>query len=189
MSKASRIVVLCEDKLQAVVVRRFLTKGWGHGPRTVRVIPPPAGREGSGEKYVRDQYPVQLKECRGRHASTILIVVIDADRESVKKHHDELSQACQQTDNGPAPRTDDEPVVHVIPKRNMETWLAYLDGVSVDETTDYKKGKYLYRGNESACHGLVDVLAARCKNRENLVSPPESLADVCKEFDRIRDRL
>ena len=132
---------------------------------------------------------MELKGLRQRSASTILIAVIDADKESVAKHHEELSQACRQTDNGPVPRTADEPIVHIIPRRNIETWLAYLDGNVVDETVEYKKSKYQYKGRESDCHSLVDRLAKRCKERTPLKDPPDSLSKACVEFERIRANL
>ena len=190
MGKASRIVVLCEDKLQDVVVCRFLKQGWGVSNRDIEVVDYPATGSGSGEQHVRKEYPRQLTAFRRRVATaqTVLIAVVDADNESVKKHHDELVQSCQQATSGIAPRGDGEAVVHIIPKRHMETWLAYLDGVDVDETTDYKRG-YSFRKRESDCHGLVDELAKRCKNRISLTNQPDSLSEACNEFDRIRDLL
>ena len=189
MSKASMILVLCEDKLQDVVIRRFLKKGWGHGPRSIRVIQYPSGTKGSAEQHVRDRYPVQLKALWQRSASTILIVAIDADTGSVAEHHNELLQACLQADNGPVPRTADEPVVHIVPRRNIETWLAYLNGDAVDETVDYKIGRYDYKRRESDCHPLVDRLAECCKERTPLEAPPDSLSSACVEFERIRAHL
>jgi hypothetical protein len=36
-----------------------------------------------------------------------------------------------------AARTDVEVIVHLIPKRNVETWILCLNDRSVDEITDY----------------------------------------------------
>jgi hypothetical protein len=176
MSKASQIILLCEDKLQEVVVRRFLTKGWIVSPRTIRVIPYPKGK-GSGEGHVRTRYPEELKAYRTRPAKTILIVVIDADTETVRQHHLELGRVCESV----PPRQVDDAVLHVIPKRNIETWLAYLDGQSVVEDENYK-AKYQFRGKESDCQRLVDQLSEKCKKNTPLVSPPPSLLVACEEF-------
>ena len=183
MSKASQIILLCEDKLQEVVVRRFLKKGWGIRPRKIRVVPFPNGR-GSGEGHVRNKYPENLKAYRSRRAQTILIAVIDADTGSVAQHQRELDNACQNT----APRQAGEAIVHLIPKHHIETWLAYLDGQSVDETEEYKSS-HQFKGRESECHGLVDILADTCKSNSQLIAPPPSLNEACVEFGRIRTLL
>ena len=49
MSKASQIVVLCEDKAHEIFVKRFLTRGWGVKPRAIRVVVYPNGK-GSGKQ-------------------------------------------------------------------------------------------------------------------------------------------
>jgi hypothetical protein len=36
-------------------------------------------------------------------------------------------------------RRDDEPIVVLIPKRHVETWIRALLGVNVDEATDYTR--------------------------------------------------
>jgi len=189
MSKASQIIVLCEDRLQEVVVRCFLKRGWKKGPRYVRVVPyPHGGSGGSGEKHVRDSYPNQLRAYRSRLAKTILIVVIDADAGSVQAHHQELDDACRGAQPVVAPRQDGEAIVHVIPKWHLETWLAYLDGVNVSEGERYKP-MYAFKRRESDCHSLVDKLATACKNGEELSGLPNSLLLACNEFDRIRNML
>lgn len=176
MNKASQIIILCEDKLQDVVVHRFLTKGWGVKPRIIRRVPYPSG-SGSGEAHVRKRYPDELKAFRSRPASTVLIAVIDADTKSVSQHHRELDTACS---NIPS-RQEGEAIVHIIPKHHIETWLAYLDGVEVDEAQNYKQS-HGFKGRESECHRLVDELAGRCKNNVPLSGFPPSLVGACKEF-------
>ena len=87
MSRASDIIVLCEDRLQEVFVRRFLKQGWGIKQPPIRPVPyPHGGSGGAGEKHVRDNYPNQLKAYRDRSAKakTILIVVMDADVDTVQ---------------------------------------------------------------------------------------------------------
>jgi hypothetical protein len=63
-----------------------------------------------------------------------LIVVIDADTETVGRRVHQLSEAL-----GNGARKDGETIVHVIPKRNIETWILQLSGKHVDEETDYGK--------------------------------------------------
>ncbi len=180
-NRPSLFIILCEDKLQELFVRRFLTKGWNINGRMIRSLAYPDG-SGSGEKHVRDKYPGELKAYRSRHASTALVVVIDADTKSVQDHHDELDAAARE--NGIPPRSVDEPVIHVIPKHHIETWLAYLDGVrSIDETFSYKP-QYQFKNCESEAHNIVDKLADNCKQNNALINPPDSLKRTCIEFDR-----
>ena len=179
MSKASQIILLCEDFLTEVVVRRFL-KQWGvNVNRKVRVIPYPEGK-GSGELHVRKKYAETLKTYRSRSAQTVLIAVMDADTGTVAQHHRELDQVC--TNAGVPPRSLNDAVLHVIPKHHIETWLAYLDDVVVDESKSYKP-KYEFKGKESKSNPLVDRLVSSCQNHILLSNPPPSLREMCKEFD------
>jgi len=189
MSRASEIIVLCEDRLQDVFVQRFLKRGWGIKKPRVRVVAyPQSGSGGAGEKHVRDNYPNQLKACRTRHAGTILIVVMDADAGTVQEHHRELERACGCAQPPVGVRQANEAVVHVIPKWHIETWLAYLANGNVSEDRQYKS-EYGFRGCESKCHQLVDRLATACKNGEQLANVPDSLSRTCREFERIRGLL
>jgi hypothetical protein len=40
---------------------------------------------------------------------------------------------------GLSPRTSRERIVHLIPKRNIETWILNLNGHTVDEETDFSR--------------------------------------------------
>ena len=97
----------------------------------VRKIPLPASR-GGGSQYVREQFPKQVAACRGRHAKNLLIVITDADnlsatarektlhRELIQKHRDVIGA--------------EEPVIILIPKWQVETWVKCLLGQSVLES-------------------------------------------------------
>lgn len=132
-------IILAEDAIQQNLVRRYLERCGHTGP--FRLVPLPAkGIGGSGEKYVRDQYQHQVQACRsslGRRAAALLIVIIDADVEATHHRWLQLSDALKSailTD-----RRDDEPIVVLIPKRHVETWIRALLGVNVDEATDYTR--------------------------------------------------
>lgn len=125
MSKASQIIVLCEDRAHEVFVKRFL-KRWGVKPRAIRVLPYPNGK-GSGKKYVGDNISPEVKALRRRHASTILLVVQDADELTVDRTRSDLDAEIL------PPRRDDEPIAFIIPKWHIQTWIAYLDGENIDE--------------------------------------------------------
>jgi len=133
-------IVLTEDAEQQNLIRRYLQR-CGHDSRECRFVPLPArSRGGSGEKYVRDQYPQQVQSCRssiGRRAAVLLVVMTDADKETTQHHAGQLVNALKAV--GMHARGDDEPVVVLIPKRHVETWIRALLGDHVDEVTDYTR--------------------------------------------------
>ncbi len=185
MSKASQITVLCEDRPHDVFAKRFLKKGWGISGRHIRVIPYPEGR-GSGKKHVQAKLADEVRafRSRDRRASTILLVFRDADEDSVQKAKAVLDGKLE------SGRKANERIVYINPKWHIETWIAYLDGVSVDEEEKRKyKDKYEKMAESSACHPLIDALASKCRKKELLDSPRPSLTDACEEFERVRDAL
>ncbi len=133
-------IVLAEDAEQQNLVRRYLQR-CGHESRECRFVPLPArGPGGSGEKYVRDQYPQQVQACRsslGRRATALLVVIVDADTESTRRRAAQLSDALRAA--GMHEPRDDEPIVLLIPRRHVETWIRALLGDHVDEVTDYTR--------------------------------------------------
>ena len=108
------IVLLCEDLQQAVFVRRFLKRrGLDTGQMRVKQC-----SDGSAEQFVRERYPVELKELRRRHPKTVLIVVIDGDREGVRRRRASLADACRAADT--EDRTAADPVVVIVPTWNID---------------------------------------------------------------------
>ncbi len=132
-------IILAEDTIQQNLVRRYLERCGHTGP--FRLLPLPArGPGGSGEKYVRDQYPHQVQACRsslGRRATALLAVIVDADMETTQRRAAQLGNALQAA--GMPARANDEPIMVFIPKRHVETWIRALLGNQVDEVTDYTK--------------------------------------------------
>jgi hypothetical protein len=133
-------IVLAEDREQQNLVRRYLER-CGHDTRNLRFEPLPAKTSGgSGEKYVRDHYAEQVRACRsslGKKASALLIVIVDADSKTTAWRASQLSDELKAADV-PA-LSDSEPIVVLIPKRHVETWIRALVGNAVDEVTDYKR--------------------------------------------------
>ena len=135
-------IILAEDAEQQNLVRRYLER-CGHAA-PFRLLPPTKGPDGSGEKYVRAQYSKEVHACRsalGRRASALLVVIVDADTETTRWRAAQLSDALRAA--GMDERLEDEPIVVLIPKRHVETWIRALLGNQVDEVTDYTKAPYL----------------------------------------------
>jgi hypothetical protein len=178
MPKQIRAVILCEDKQQEVFARTLLTTC---GIRILRVQINPDPRKGSGEQYVRRNYPKEVKAFRTNYSAqpdTRLIVLIDADVRTVEGRLQQLEEALRE--NGLTIRQPQERIGVFVPKRNIETWIYFLQGQSVDEETTYPK----FRRNESVCKPYVKTLA------QNYHQPlpdhaPASLKTACGETARI----
>lgn len=108
----------------------------------------------------------------------ILVVMIDGDHYSIEQRLQQMDRACEQ--RGVLPRTTSDKVAVFVPTRNIETWLAYLDGERVNETNTYPR---LQR--ERDCKRHVDVLAQMCAEKNLRTPVPTSLEAACHEYDNI----
>ena len=174
------ITLLCEDSQTDAFVRRFL-KWRNFRGRDIRTLPLPAGSQ-SGEQWVREQYPAELRAIRERKGSknAYLIVVIDADRGTTSRRRAQLDAAC---DERRVPRRKaSDPVLMIVPRRNIETWLAYLGGATVDEDTKYRGPR-----RERDCDPHANRLYAMCHEAQRLdEGAPPSLQEACEEYGRLR---
>lgn len=170
-----RIVLLCEDLQLATFMRRFLKRrGWQAHEIREEIAPP---GQGSGEQWVRERYPHELTAIRTR-GNTALVVGTDADLLSVTERIASLDRQCQA--QGVQQRTGQEPVIMVVPKRNIETWFAYLRGDAVNEGDVYPR--YV---NESDCRDDVRHLDEMCRSQHLRASPPPSLLATCTEYNKM----
>lgn len=169
----TQVVVLCEDRQHWVFAYRFLTQNGVHG-RRIRPEVCPSWR-GSGEQYVRVQYPIEVAEQRKRASrlNSALIVIQDCDVGSLEGRRATLEQS--------AARGPNDRIALLFPKRNIETWIHFLaDGEAVNEDDRYPK----LRGRESDCHDAADRLAAKNEYRLS-ADVPSSLRAACPEIRRI----
>ena len=126
--RVANIMILCEDLEHRNLVYRYLLKA-GQNERSVRLVPLPGNRQ-AGSQYVREQFPKQVRECRGvlgRRASCILIVVTDADNLTpVQRENTLLGELGD-------PIEPNEPIILLIPKWNVETWVKCALGYAMLE--------------------------------------------------------
>lgn len=136
MAKPSEVIVLVEDNRQQQIIRRYLRRV-GLEAHGMRFMLPSSG---SGEQWVRDQFPVEVTVYRRRRAraETKLIVVIDADNLTLPERLAQLDQKLQEA-GVDLIRMDAEQVAKLIPRRNIETWILCLNAVEVNEEIDYKR--------------------------------------------------
>lgn len=137
MSRAALVVVLGEDKnkRQQNLIRKYL-KRRGFSDRQIRDVACPVG-ETPGISFVLSRFASEVHDLRVATYSRGLIVAIDADDKTVEERKSELLGRLKEV--GEAARGEQEAVAIVVPRRNVETWIWYLDGNAVDEITDYKR--------------------------------------------------
>ena len=170
-----RIVLLCEDAATDTFVRRFLRRRQFKA-RDIRTLPIPHGSQ-SGEQWVRQKYPSELKAIRSRQ-NAFLIVVIDADTHTTQTRRSQLDDECR-TQQVHA-RKPADPAIIIVPRRNIETWFAYLDGISVDETVDYSA----YKSKDP--RPFAEELYRMCHEYQQLRPPePPSLSESCQEYRKL----
>jgi hypothetical protein len=184
----TNVVILVEDMEQQNLIFRFLERC----RRTIRYrecrFETAAKRAGgSGEQFVRKQYPVEVKEYRrriGKGASALLVTMIDADKETTQFRAKQLSDALQAAELDQ--RAAGEAIAILIPKRHVETWIRALRGLPVDEQTDYKNPK-------PASAEITDAAATlyswtRAKAVPSTTCPP-SLTDSVPEWRKADHQL
>ncbi|MBF0497669.1 MAG: hypothetical protein HQK58_14015 [Deltaproteobacteria bacterium] len=169
------LVLLCEDSQHEAFIRRFL-KGMGWNTRELRVEKSPSAG-GSAEQWVRQKFPIELRVYRQRRqrAASALITIIDADVSSVHDRITEFEDECNS--KGIPFRERDEAVAIVVPKRNIETWIHYLNGEEVNEEYNYPK-----LDKERNCQPAVNHLVELCKSTGIEPDAPPSLAAACTEY-------
>ena len=104
---------------------------------------------------------------------------------TVERRIADLDEACKKADI--EPRKDNEPVVMIVPKWNIETWLSYLKGESFDEDRKDNRPDSRYTGREKDCKEQVQQLVDMCYNKQSLQEPaPPSLKAACKEYRKVK---
>ncbi len=174
------VVILCEDELHAFFARFFLRcKNW-HS-KNLRVEKGPSGK-GSGEQFVCENLPGELKKLRQfPDEARALIIVTDADNHSVEERTALLKAQCVK--QNVEPWNDDEPVFLLIPRWEIQNWLAYLAGKSAGEENlaGYGQGR-----SANDWRAEVKKLARMCEDGKLGGKPPESLNLACGEYRRFR---
>jgi hypothetical protein len=153
VARVSQVIVLVEDERQQRFVRSYLRQ-LSYSAHDIRLEPLPSGR-GSGEAWVRARYSQAVKAYRARsaRARTSLVVAIDADTGETTHRARQLEESL--ASEGQSPRTGGERIIHLIPRRNIETWILNLNGNEVDEEAD-KRGQRVDDLIDSAAQTLFE---------------------------------
>jgi len=178
VSKPSQVIVLAEDARQQQLARRYLQR-LGVDSHAIRNVALPSSR-GCGEQWVRKRYPQEVKSYRGRskRAKSALIIAIDADTGEVAQRVRQLGTALAEAELDA--RGDGETIVHLVPKRNVETWILCLNGRQVDEDTDYSRQTEVARMIEPA------AIAFFAWARPNATMPSHCVPSLSAAIPEIR---
>ncbi|MDD2260873.1 MAG: hypothetical protein PHW20_01270 [Clostridia bacterium] len=174
MSKRkATLAIICEDTQQECFARKFLYRmGWNN--RQLRVVKNPSGR-GSGEQWVREKYAQELANYRRSHVNYAFMAIVDGDNHGVRGRIKQFDNKCIELEF--PVRDPKDQVAIIVPTRNIETWISYLEGKQVDETSSYPKLHF-----ESDCQAAVDTLLRYCKRSGLPSEAPGSLQAACAEF-------
>lgn len=179
LSDKYRYIILCKDKQTQCFMRSFL-KGQGISRRKMICIDLPVG--GCGEQYVRKCYPDELEKLRATNYNRkVLFVCTDADNKTIEERKYLLEDECNK--QKVQHRGNNDFVAFVIPKRNIETWIYFIENIreSIDEFTDYGH----FDGNEKE-HGKTGEILSKMATEGSLhKSPLLSLQFFQKEYDRL----
>lgn len=179
MSRSALVIVLSEDKMQQQLVNRYLRRrGFSH--HEIRVQAPPVGQS-QNVTYVLEQYAIEVSTLRKAAASHALIVVIDADENTVEARKAQLDAALREA--GKDLRADSELIAIVVPRRNIETWVWYLENNTVDEQTDYKN--HPVRSHHDLGTAKVQFADYIITGQEPFPGCPPSLQDARSELLRV----
>lgn len=175
--RKTQIVILCEDKQHWVFARKYLeAKGINKRKMTPVIC---ADGQQSGEQFVRERFAEEVRTFRRKQRENrALVLVTDADTHLVAERIEQLEQQLEKV-NLPR-RGGSERIAIFVPKRNIETWIAFARGETVDEITSYRKLE-----NESDCVPLVHHLARNVCPTGLSVDAPQSLHIACNELKRI----
>ena len=129
---------------------------------------------------MRMRYALDLRAYRARaaRAQSLLVVAIDADAGDVARRSRQLEDSL--VAEGLSPRTRAEKIIHLIPKRNVETWILNLNGHPVDEETDYSRHPDVEGLILPAAQTLYDW------TRPNAVIPPHCVPSLRLAIDELR---
>jgi len=171
MSNPAQVTILAEDRRQARLVRAYLRKRHPHLPQKAIKDSPMAGGKGSGAQWVLDRYAIEMKAFLTRRARKWLIVVIDADRNTLQERLNDLQQRLEGAEDERLRHCDveREQVARLVPKWSIETWILCLNGHSVDEQTQYK----------SRNHNWDELIRPAAEQLQHWCAKTEGLPNGC----------
>lgn len=134
--------------------------------------------KGSAEQFVREEFPKEIEAYR-RNRNRVgceLVAMLDGDADGVDARFRALDEACNQA--SVSPRDNADHVAVFVPTWDIETWLVYLSGETVDEA----KRNYPRLERPRDCRPHVESLVKMCRERRLREPAPSSLMSACQEY-------
>lgn len=187
------VTILCEDIDQERFIRKYLICR-GLDERKIKDYGNPKGRKiENNNALVVKHYPDIVKSYRRRkHRNIAVVVMIDADEDSLYDKMRSLNIALDETAGtlNKDPRLDNEKVAIFVPARNIETWFYYinsdLSSQECDEITDYKDETMSSEERIKLAESSAKRLATEiCPHGIDKIALP-SLRYACKELQRLQ---
>ena len=175
LNKQRQYLILCEDKQQQYFIRHFLMEC---NINRSKISCEPLPKSGSGEQYVRENYVKVLKKCRSRNRAVTVVLAIDADVHTVVERMNQLDNMCQNTNT--AKRSEADPLMMLISKRNIESWIKYFSSENANETDVYSHLQNISDAKPAVVRFSDDITNGRLS-----VSDFVSLRHAQEEYDRI----
>ncbi|MCF8345878.1 MAG: hypothetical protein K9G38_01595 [Bacteroidales bacterium] len=128
-----QIIILCEDRAHHHFIKGYCKAAGIPARHIIMTYTCPPGQQ-SAEQWVRERFEQTLITFRSKHRQgrkICLIVMIDADRYTPEERKEQLQENLK--------RKSGEPIGIFVPARNIQSWMAWLDGELSDEQTDYKQ--------------------------------------------------
>ena len=177
LSKEYQYIVLCEDAQMKSFITGFL-KIHGIGERSVRVRNYPAGK-GCGEAFVKKEYDKEVRYLQSKSYNRLTLVVCsDADKYTCDER---IGFIEEETRKRIGRNRDKEKIIMWIPKREIETWICFLNGEDVDEEQDFR-----HSGKPQKCRKQAQKMAEYCQDQIELdTRSVPSLMMAKKEYCRV----
>ena len=176
------VVLLAEDKRHQQLAYRIF-RGRGFVERQITKLPLPVG--GDAKAYVLGRVSSEVMAIRKRQASGFLIVILDADMDTVTIRIGQLNERLREADVDPVVPGNDC-VEFWIPRRNVETWLCALLGVVCNEEEDYKN-QFNHRHRTDLSGAIARAAQALIAGEADTPWPP-SLTRVKHESRAVQAR-
>ena len=177
LSDRYQYFILCEDVQMDSFINAFL-KCNGIICRKRYTIPIPAGK-GCGEAFVRHKLPTEIKMLHSKNYNSIVVIACaDADKLSVSNREKMLVDEVKK--ELPKWESKKEMLLIWIPKKEIETWIAFFKESVVDEEMEFK-----HSGHPVECVDEARKMYEYCRGEVEYESILPSLSRAKDEYCRV----
>ena len=133
-----------------------------------------------GKAPLLQEFASQVRAIRQGHVEAHLLVMIDGDDWDDAKILEELNKRLDV--EGLHDLDENDRVLVIVPRREMDTWVRHLQGTEVTED----KAGYRKLDDASEARSVASSLAKSCNVGAKLDSPLPSLTVTCEKWQAYR---